>query len=79
MAVGRIRKGQCTAPVAAWGMTNQRRPAAEAQTLYTESDESRQQRHELYRQNKLEGRAHGTRSRRPDKHTRRKIRRFKQQ
>ena len=72
-----IQKGPYTFSIVVLALAKQRRPAVEAHTLYTESAESRQKRHALYEQNKLEGA--GQKSRRPDKKARRQIRQFKQQ
>ena len=72
-----IQKGPYTFSIVVLALAKQRRPAVEARTLYTESEESRQKRHTLYEQNKLAGT--GLKSRRPDKKARRQIRQFKQQ
>jgi ribosome-associated heat shock protein Hsp15 len=74
-----IQKGPYTFSITVERISKQRRPAEEARTLYTESEESAQQRHALYRQRKLEGHSAKHRERRPDKRTRRLIHRFKQQ
>ena len=74
-----IQKGPYTFSIVVLKLARQRRPAVEARTLYTESEESQLKRHALYEQNKLEGQGAGPRSRRPDKRTRRLIHRFKQQ
>ena len=72
-----IQKGPYTFSIVVLQLARQRRPATEARMLYSESEESRQIRHDLYEQNKLAGA--GQRSRRPDKKARRQIRQFKQQ
>ena len=74
-----IQKGPYTFSIVVLKLARQRRPAAEAQALYSESEESRQKRQALYEQNKLEGQAAGSGGRRPDKRTRRLIRKFRQQ
>jgi ribosome-associated heat shock protein Hsp15 len=74
-----IQKGPYTFSIVVLKLARQRRPAVEARTLYTESEESQLKRHALYEQNKLEGQCTGPMSRRPDKKTRRLIHRFKQQ
>ena len=74
-----IQKGPYTFSITVERISKQRRPAEEARTLYSESEESAQERHALYRQRKLEGHSAKNRERRPDKRTRRLIHRFKQQ
>jgi len=74
-----IQKGPYTFAITVERISKQRRPAVEARTLYTESEESAQERQALYRQRKLEGHSAKNRERRPDKRTRRLIHRFKQQ
>ena len=74
-----IQKGPYTFTITVERISKQRRPAGEARTLYTESEESAQERQALYRQRKLEGHSAKNRERRPDKRTRRLIHRFKQQ
>lgn len=73
-----ISKGPYRFAITVDRLSRQRRPADEARTLYTESAESAGERHALYRQRKLEGHAPIHRERRPDKRTRRLIRRFKE-
>lgn len=72
-----ISKGPYRFNITVDRLSGQRRPAEEARTLYTESAESADERHALYRQRKLEGHGAIYRERRPDKRTRRLIRRFK--
>ncbi len=74
-----IRKGPYSFDITVERLSRQRRPAEEARTLYSESEESASERHALYRQRKLEGHSARQRERRPDKRTRRRIRQFKQQ
>ncbi|NNG12690.1 MAG: RNA-binding S4 domain-containing protein [Halobacteria archaeon] len=74
-----IRKGPYSFEVTVERLSIQRRPAEEARTLYSESEESASERHALYRQRKLEGHHAHQRERRPDKRARRRIRQFKQQ
>ena len=74
-----IQKGPYTFAITVERISKQRRPAEEARALYSESEESAQERHALYRQRKLEGHSAKNRERRPDKRTRRLIHRFKQQ
>ncbi len=74
-----IQKGPYRFDITVEKLTRQRRPAAEARTLYSESEQSSRERHELYAQRKLEGHTAVQRERRPDKRQRRQIHRFKQQ
>ena len=72
-----IQKGPYRFQITVEHLSAQRRPAVEARTLYSESEESANQRHELYRERKLQGYSARQRERRPDKHTRRKLREMK--
>ena len=74
-----IQKGPYTFSITVERISKQRRPAVEAATLYTETEDSSRERHALYKQRKLEGHSARHRERRPDKRTRRLIHRFKQQ
>jgi len=74
-----IQKGPYTFSITVERICKQRRPAEEARTLYSESGESVQERHAVYRQRKLEGHSAKNHERRPDKRARRHIRQFKQQ
>ena len=74
-----IQKGPYRFEVVVQSLSMQRRPAEEARTLYTESEQSAGERHALYAQRRLEGHTASVRERRPDKRTRRLIHRFKQQ
>jgi ribosome-associated heat shock protein Hsp15 len=74
-----IRKGPYRFDITVEKLAMQRRPAVEARGLFTESEASASERHALYRQRQLEGHAGAARGRRPDKRSRRLIRRFKQQ
>lgn len=74
-----IRKGPYSFAISVARLSSRRGPADEACALYTESAASRQQRHDLCRQRRLEGRSPGVRERRPDKRDRRRIRQFRQQ
>jgi ribosome-associated heat shock protein Hsp15 len=55
----------------------QRGPAERAQELYTESEQSRQQREALSLERRRLGHTPGRRERRPDKHARRRLREMK--
>lgn len=72
-----IQKGPYRFAITVQGLSSQRRPAAEARTLYSESDESAEQRHALYEERKLQGHSARHRERRPDKRTRRQLRQLK--
>ena len=72
-----IRKGPYRFLITVQRLSMQRRPAEEARMLYSESEESANERHELYRERKLQGHSARQRERRPDKHTRRKLREMK--
>ena len=74
-----IQKGPYTFVITVERISKQRRPAVEARTLYTESEDSLRERQVVYKQRKLEGHSAKNRQRRPDKKTRRLIHRFKQQ
>ena len=74
-----IQKGPYRFVVTVERLSAQRRPAEEARSLYSESETSASERHELYRERKLQGHSARHRERRPDKHTRRRIRELKQQ
>jgi ribosome-associated heat shock protein Hsp15 len=74
-----IRKGPYLFDITVAQLCAQRRPATEARMLYSESEESAQARHALYRERQLQGVSARQRERRPDKRTRRRIRQFKQQ
>lgn len=74
-----IQKGPYRFCVRVARIASQRRPAQEARTLYTESDDSVAARHSLQTERRLQGHAAGQHERRPDKRTRRLIHRFKQQ
>ena len=74
-----IRKGPYQFEIRVEQLSRQRRPAAEARQLYSESASSARERHELYAQRRLEGHSPLQRERRPDKRTRRLIHRFKQE
>jgi len=74
-----IRKGPYEFNITVERLSAQRRPAGEARLLYSESDASVAARHALYRERHLQGESVHRRERRPDKRSRRHIRRFKQQ
>ena len=74
-----IRKGPYRFEISVTALTAQRGPATAARKLYSESEDSASERHELYRQRQLEGHSARRRERRPDKRTRRLIHKFRQQ
>ena len=74
-----VQKGAYRFSITVDALTAQRRPAVEARKLYTEDEASAQERHALYRQQKLEGHGNRHRERRPDKRARRRIRRFREE
>ena len=74
-----ISKGPYSFASSVERLSTRRGPAAEASSLYRESEASMQQRQELCRQRQLEGHHPGLRQRRPDKRARRQIHQFRQQ
>jgi len=72
-----IRKDVYTFAITVAGLSLQRGPAEMARALYSETQESQQQRQQLREQQKLQGRATPGHERRPDKRARRQIHRFK--
>jgi ribosome-associated heat shock protein Hsp15 len=73
----RIQRGDDEYTITIIELASRRGPAAVAQTLYEESDESRVKREKLVEQRKLEHEQHAGRERRPDKRQRRRLVRFK--
>jgi len=71
-----VQKGIYSFTITIAGLSLQRGPAAVAQTLYSESDESRQARQALQEARKLQG-DRSERQGRPDKRARRQIHRFR--
>jgi len=72
-----IQRGDDLFTIAIVKLGIRRGPAAVAQTLYEETDESRLKREQLVEQRKLEHDQHARRERRPDKRQRRRLVRFK--
>ena len=72
-----VQKGIYTFAITIAGLSLQRGPAAVAQTLYSESAESRQARQTLKETQRLQGDAGGQRQGRPDKRARRQIHQFR--
>ena len=74
-----VQKGPYRFSITVAGLSNQRRPAEEAQTLYAESVASVAARHTLHDERRLQGLGARQPERRPDKRTRRLIHKFKQE
>jgi len=72
-----IRKGIYTFSITVAGLSLQRGPAEVARALYSESQESLQQRQQLQEQQRLLGKTAARHEGRPDKRARRQIHRFK--
>ena len=72
-----IRKGIYTFAVTVAGLSLQRGPAEVARTLYSESEESQQQRQQVQEEQRLLGKTAVRYEGRPDKRARRQIHRFK--
>jgi ribosome-associated heat shock protein Hsp15 len=73
----RIQRGEEEFIITIVELSTRRGPAAQARTLYTESDEHRIKREKQAEDRKLERQQHARRERRPDKRQRRRIVRFK--
>ncbi|MDH5785266.1 MAG: S4 domain-containing protein [Chromatiales bacterium] len=71
-----IRKGQESFAITVLLLSDKRGPAAIAQQLYTEDEESRLKREQIVEQRRLEAAAQPRQQRRPDKKGRRQIIRF---
>jgi len=74
----RIQRGEEEYTINIVELSTRRGPATVAQTLYEETEESRNQRERLATQRKLEREQSTKRERRPDKRQRRRLVRFKQ-
>lgn len=74
-----IQRGAYNYEVTVTGINAQRRPASEAGLLYEESDASIQARQALQEAQRLAGKTRAAPSRRPDKHERQHIIRFKRE
>lgn len=74
-----VQKGPYRFSLTVTRLAAQRRPADEARTLYTESEDSVAARHSLDDERRLQGFVAGRPEHRPDKRTRRLIHRFRQQ
>ena len=72
----RIQRGHEVFSVTVKAISDRRGPAAVAQTLYSESEESRRRREALASQLAQQRSQHAARERRPDKRERRRIIRF---
>ncbi len=74
-----VQKGPYRFNITVAGLSNQRRPAEEARSLYTESVESVAARHSVHDERRLQGLDSRRPERRPDKRTRRLIHKFRQE
>lgn len=74
----RIQRGEDEFIINVVECSTRRGPAANAQGLYQETEESRLKREQRAEQRKLERQKHASRERRPDKRQRRRLVRFKQ-
>jgi ribosome-associated heat shock protein Hsp15 len=72
-----VQKGPYRLVITVERLTLQRGPAEQARELYSESEQSRQERHALSMERRLQGHVPGRRERRPDKHARRQLREMK--
>jgi ribosome-associated heat shock protein Hsp15 len=73
-----VQKGPYRYAITVERLSLQRRPAEETRALYSESDESVQERQDLSAELRLQGgHAPGRQERRPDKHARRRAREMK--
>jgi ribosome-associated heat shock protein Hsp15 len=72
-----VQKGSYRFVITVERLSLQRGPAEQARELYSESEQSRQERHELSMERRLQGHGPGQRERRPDKHARRQLREMK--
>ena len=72
-----VQKGPYRFVITVERLSLQRRPAEEARELYSESEQSRQERHELSVERRLRGHGPGRRVRRLDKRARRQLREMK--
>jgi ribosome-associated heat shock protein Hsp15 len=72
-----VQRGASRFDITVKALSLQRGPAERARILYTESEQSRQQREALSLERRLLGHTPGRRERRPDKHARRRLREMK--
>lgn len=72
-----VQRGASRFEITVQRLSLQRGPAEQARELYSESEQSRQQRQAVSEERRLQGRAPGRRERRPDKHARRLLREMK--
>ena len=72
-----VQRGSYRFDITVERLSLQRGPAEQARELYSESEQSRQQRQALSMERRLQGHTPGRRERRPDKHTRRRLRELK--
>jgi len=72
-----VQRGPYRFDITVERLSLQRGPVELARELYSESEQSRQQRQDLSRERRLQGHTPGRRERRPDKHARRQLRELK--
>ena len=72
-----VQKGPYRFVITVERLSLQRGPAERPRELYTESEQSRQERQTLSMERRLQGHVPGRHERRPDKHTRRQLRELK--
>ena len=73
----RVQRGNESLTIHVTELSDRRGPASVAQTLYNETEASRERREALAAERKLQREAHAGRERRPDKRQRRQIIRFR--
>jgi ribosome-associated heat shock protein Hsp15 len=72
-----VQRGATRFEITVERLSLNRGPAERARELYSESEQSRQQREALSLERRLQGHTPGRRERRPDKHARRQLRAMK--
>jgi ribosome-associated heat shock protein Hsp15 len=72
-----VQKGPYRFVITVERLSLQRGPAEQARELYSESTQSREERHALSTERRLQGHGPARRERRPDKHARRQLREMK--
>jgi ribosome-associated heat shock protein Hsp15 len=72
-----VQKGPYRFVIMVERLSLQRGPAEQARELYSESEQSRQERQALSMERRLQGHVPGRHERRPDKHARRQLRELK--
>ena len=72
-----VQKGPYRFVITVERLSLQRGPTEQARELYSESEQSRQERQKLSTERRLQGHVPGRHERRPDKHARRQLRELK--